>query len=58
MLKFGETKVAIEEFDVARKPMKIWNVNVDKIVVSKLIETKTITQCIIQNGYNIYEFKN
>ena len=40
MLRFGKTKVAKEEFYGAKKPIKIWDVNVDNIVISKLIETK------------------
>ena len=39
MLRFGETAVAKEELYGTKKPIKIWNVNVDQI--SKLIETKT-----------------
>ena len=37
MLRFGET--AKEELYDTKKPIKIWNVNVDQI--SKLIEKKT-----------------
>ena len=37
MLRFGETKVA-------KKPINIWDVNLDDIVISKLIETKTISK--------------
>ena len=38
MLRFGKTKGAKEKFYGAKKPIKIWDVNVDDIVVSKLIE--------------------
>ena len=38
---FGEKKVTKEKFYVAKKSIKIWDVNVDNIVISKLIETKT-----------------
>ena len=41
MLRFGETKVTKEKFYAAEKPIKIWDVNVDRIVTSKLIKTKT-----------------
>ena len=41
ILRFGETKVAKENFYVTKKPIKIWDVNVDDMVVSKLIETKS-----------------
>ena len=40
MLTPGETKVAKEEFYGAKKPINIWDVNVDNIVISNLIETK------------------
>ena len=40
MLRFGKTKVAKEEFYDAKKPIKIWDVNVIRIVISTLIETK------------------
>ena len=39
MFKFGETKVEKEKFYGVKKP--IWDVNVDKIVVSELIKPKT-----------------
>ena len=37
MLKFGETKVTKEKIYAAKKPRKIWDVNVDNIVISKLL---------------------
>ena len=33
MLRFTETKVAKEKFYVAKEPIKIWDVNVDNIVI-------------------------
>ena len=39
MLWFGETTVAKEELYGTKKPIKIWNVNVDQI--SKIKKTKT-----------------
>ena len=45
MLWFGETTVAKEELYGTKKPIKIWNVNVDQI--SKLIETKTNSEYYI-----------
>ena len=47
MLKFGETKIAKEKFYAATKPIKIWDVNVENIVISKLIETKTNSKYLI-----------
>ena len=41
MLRFGETKIAKEKFYAAKKPLNIWGVNVENIVISKLVRTKT-----------------
>ena len=44
MFRFGETKVAKERFSRCQKKeraINVWDVNIDNIVVSKLIETKT-----------------
>ena len=49
MLRFGETKVTKQKFYAAKKLIKIWDVNVDDIVISKLIETKTYSKYLI--GY-------
>ena len=48
MLKFGETKVTKEKIYAAKKPRKIWDVNVDNIVISKLLETKTNSKYLIE----------
>ena len=50
MLKFGEKKIAKEKIYAARKPITIWDVNVDNIVISNLIETKTNSKYLI--GYS------
>ena len=47
MLRYGEKK---EKFYAAKKPIKIWEVNVDNIVVSKSIETKSNSKYLI--GYS------
>ena len=42
MLRYGEKKLTKEKFYVAKKkkkPTKIWDVNVDNIVTSKLVKT-------------------
>ena len=44
-----ETKVAKETFYGAKNPIKIWDFNVDNIVISKLAQTKTSSKCLI--GY-------
>ena len=41
MLRFGEAKITKEKFFAAKKPINIWDVNVDNIVISKLFKTKT-----------------
>ena len=40
-MRFGEKKIAKEKFYAAKKPIKIWDVNVDNIIISKLVKTKT-----------------
>ena len=47
MVRFGEKETAKEKFYAAKKPIKIWDVNVDNIVISKLIETKTNSKYLI-----------
>ena len=41
MLRFGETKVAKEKFYATKKTVNIWDVNVDNIVISKLVKINT-----------------
>ena len=47
MLKFGKTEIA--KCFMAQTPMKIWDVNVDNIVISKLVKTKSNSEYLI--GY-------
>ena len=49
MLRFGEAKAAKEKFYGAQKTTRIWEVNVDNVVLSKLIETKNNSKYL--NGY-------
>ena len=49
MVKFGKTEIAKENFHAARKPIKIWDVNVDNKVISKLVKTKINSKYLI--GY-------
>ena len=44
-----EREIAKEKFYAAKKPIKFWDVNVDNIVISKLVETKTNSKYLI--GY-------
>ena len=41
---FREKEIAKEKFCTTKKPIKIWDVNVDNIVVTKSVETKTISK--------------
>ena len=50
MVKFGKTKIAEENFYAAKKRIKIWDVNVDNKVISKLVKTKTNSKYFI--GYS------
>ena len=40
ILRFGDTKVGKENLYGAKKAIKILNVNVNNVVISKLVETK------------------
>ena len=57
MLKFGQTKVAKEKFYGADKPIKIWDVNVDNVVVSNVIEIKNNFKYFIKDGNKDTKFK-
>ena len=48
-MRFGETKKVKEKFYCAKIPRNIWDVNVDNIVISKLVKTKTNSKYL--NGY-------
>ena len=52
MLRFGEKEIAKEKFYAAKKSIKIWDVNVDNIVVSKLVETKTNSKYLIGKKFD------
>ena len=47
MLRFGDKEIAEEKFYTAKKPIKIWDVNVENIVISKLINTKPSSKYLI-----------
>ena len=46
-MRFEEKKIVKKKFYAARKTYKIWNVNVDNIVVLKLVEKKTSSKYLI-----------
>ena len=48
-MRFGEREIAKEKFYAAKRAVKIWDVNVDNIVISKLVKTKTNSKYLI--GY-------
>ena len=41
MLRFEGTKVTKKRFYTAKKHISFWDINVDNIVISKLVKTKT-----------------
>ena len=49
MLRFREAKIAKEKFYAVKKPIKIWDANVNNVVISKLVITKTNSTYLI--GY-------
>ena len=49
MLRFREIKRVKEKFYAAKRSIKIWDVNVDNKVVSKLVKIKTNSKYLI--GY-------
>ena len=48
-MKFGKTGIIKETFCAAKKPINIWDINADHIVISKLVKTKTNSKYLI--GY-------
>ena len=49
MVRFREKEITKETFYAAKRPMKIWDVNVDNMVMSRLFKTKTNSKYLI--GY-------
>ena len=49
ILRFGKTKVAKEGLYDAKKVLKVWDIYVDDIIISKLVETKDKSKYLI--GY-------
>ena len=47
MVKFGKTEIAKKKFYAAKKAIKVWDVNVHNIVISKLVKTKTDSEYLI-----------
>ena len=47
MLRFGEREIEKETFYSSKKPTNIWYVNINKIVISKLVKTKANSKYLI-----------
>ena len=48
MLRYGQIKVAKEELDGTKKPINVWDPNVDNIVTSVLVKRKTNANYMIR----------
>ena len=46
-MRFGEKEIAKGKFYTAKKPITIWDSNVDNMVISKLVKTKTNSKYLI-----------
>ena len=56
MVRFGEREIAKEKFYAAKKTTKFWDVHVDNIVISKLVEIKTNSKYLIGTKFKkLYE---
>ena len=47
MVKFGEEEIGKEKFHVSKKAIKIWDVNVDNVIMSNLVKRKTNSKYLI-----------
>ena len=47
MVRFGKTEIAKEKFCATKTLIKIWDVNVHNIVISRLVKTKTNSKYFI-----------
>ena len=48
MVKSGNPDIAKETFYAVKKPIKIWDVNVDNAVISKFVKMKTNSKYLIE----------
>ena len=48
MVRFRDREKAKEKFYAAKRPIKIWDVNVDNVVISKLVKTKTNSNSLME----------
>ena len=49
MVRFRDKEIAKGKFHAAKRSIKIWDVNFDNIIISKLVKTKTNSKYFI--GY-------
>ena len=54
VVRFGEIEMAKEKFYAPKSPVKIWDVNTDNTVVSKLVEAKSTSKHFIGIKFNKY----
>ena len=47
-MRLGDREIAKEKFYAVKRPIKIWDVNVDNIVISKLVKTETNSKYLIE----------
>ena len=47
-MRFAEREIVKERYYPAKKPIKIWDVNVDNIVITKLVKAKTSCKYLIE----------
>ena len=50
MLRFGDREIGKEKLHASKKPIEIWDVSFDNIVISKLVKAKTNCKYLI--GYS------
>ena len=49
MVRFGDREITKEKFYPAKRPIKIRDISVDNIIISKFVKTKTNSKCL--TGY-------
>ena len=47
-MRLGDREIAKEKFYAVKRPIEIWDVNVDNIVISKLVKTETNSKYLIE----------
>ena len=52
MLRFRDKEIAQANKYASKEPIKIWDVNIDNIFISKLVETETNSKYVIGIKFN------